>query len=66
MTAIINYPSIEQVRRADHEQLGKWYRFLRSPANDTEQTVMSLIVTRFNKKGGFNPELSKKIGQGDK
>lgn len=68
------YPTLEQVKVADREQLARWYRFLRSPgesAIDTEQfkkkleeekQIMDLICQRFRELGGFNPYLSKKIG----
>ena len=55
------FPTIEQVQAASHEQLGRWYRFLLS-ADDDDRPAQALIFERFKEFGGFNPELSKKIG----
>ncbi len=72
----MNYPTMEQVKAADREQICRWYRFLpspgmsalRTPAFDTvlneEATVMNAIVARWKEFGGFTPEISKKIGLG--
>jgi len=30
----MNYPTLQQVENADRVQLGKWYRYLRSPGWD--------------------------------
>jgi hypothetical protein len=56
------FPSIEEVDKADKEQLARWYRFLPSGETAAEQKIMKRIAERFEKVGGMNPELSKKIG----
>ena len=70
------YPTLEQVEKADHEQICKWYRFLPSPASDMvgkpnfdgileiEVKIMNRISERLKEFGGFTPEISKKIGWG--
>lgn len=70
------YPTYEEVQQADHEQLARWYRFLPSPGSFAvggdrdefergmrwEASVLDRIVARFTELGGWNPELSKKVG----
>jgi hypothetical protein len=56
------FPTIEEVERADREQLARWYRFLPSGETAADQKIMKRIAERFEKLGGMNPELNKKIG----
>ncbi len=68
------YPTIEQVKAADREQICRWYRFLPSPGESAsgtpafnqvlseEATIMNAIVARCKEFGGFTPDISKKIG----
>jgi hypothetical protein len=56
------FPTIEEVERADKEQLARWYRFLLSGESAADQKIMKRIAERFEKLGGMTPELSKKIG----
>ena len=56
------YPTLEQVNEADHYQICKWYRFLRSSENMEEAIIMKRIVERCNEFGGFTPEISKSLG----
>jgi hypothetical protein len=56
------FPSIEEVDKADKEELARWYRFLPSGETAAEQKIMKRIAERFGKVGGMTPELSKKIG----
>jgi hypothetical protein len=74
----MNYPTIEQVEAADHEQICRWYRFLPSPGRSAidrdepyevfnrllkvEAVVMTRISDRLKDLGGFTPEISKRIG----
>jgi len=54
---------MDQVMKASHEDLARWYRFLL--ANDKEQqAVLDKIADRFKKLGGMTPEISKRIGHG--
>ncbi|GAG56035.1 unnamed protein product [marine sediment metagenome] len=55
-------PTLEEVEGASRKQICRWYRFLPSPKTDEEVEVINRIVERFNKYGGFTPELSKDIG----
>ncbi len=58
-----DFPTLEQVNKADKEQLGHWYRFL-LPNGPEQLKILDAISERFKKLGGMNPELSKKIGHG--
>ena len=57
-----DYPAMEQVEQADHEQLARWYRFL--PSGDTKEQlkILDRIAERFKKLGGMTPAIEKKIG----
>jgi hypothetical protein len=56
------FPTIEEVERADKEQLAPWYRFLPSGETSADQKIMKRLAERFEKLGGITAELSKKIG----
>ena len=56
------FPTIEEVERANKEQLARWYRFLPSGVTAADQKIMKRIAERFEKLGGMTPELSKRIG----
>ena len=56
------FPTIEEVERADKEQLARWYRFLPSGDIAADEKIMKRIAERFEKLGGMTAELSKKIG----
>jgi hypothetical protein len=56
------FPTIQEVEKADKEQLALWYRFLPSGETAADQKIMKRIAERFEKLGGMTPELSKKIG----
>jgi len=72
----MNYPTIEEVQKADRTTLARWYRFLPSPGwcairednevfervMEKEQEIQKLIVKRFDEMGGFTSEISKHIG----
>ena len=59
-----DFPTKEQVEKATHEELGRWFRFL--PEGDTleEKKLLDRIAERFEKLGGMTPAVSKKIGRG--
>ena len=57
-------PTMEEVEKADREQICRWWRFLRSPETDEEVKAMNRIVERFKELGGFTPEISKRLGWG--
>ena len=56
------FPTIQEVEKADKEQLARWYRFLPSRETAADEKIMKRIAERFDKLGGMTPELSKKIG----
>jgi len=56
------FPTVQEIEKADKEQLARWYRFLPSGENSADQKIMKRIAERFEKLGGMTPELSKKIG----
>lgn len=59
-----DFPTMEQVEKASHEQLAMWFRFL--PTGDTpeQKRIMKRIEQRFKEKGGMTPAVSSKIGYG--
>jgi hypothetical protein len=58
---------MEEVEKADREQLCRWYRFLPSPGWwPIRIDVLKRIIERHKEMGGFTPEISKKIGWGRK
>jgi len=62
MNARPDFPSMEQVEKADREQLARWYRFLPSGDSREQQRVLDKIAERFKKLGGMTPTLERKIG----
>ena len=58
-----DFPTLDQVEKASHEQLGRWYRFLLAETAE-EEKVMDRIAVRFKKLGGMTPDISKRIGHG--
>jgi len=56
------FPTIQEVEKAENEQLARWYRFLPSGETAAEHKIMKRIAERFEKFGGMTAELSKKIG----
>ena len=56
------HSSVEQVEKANHEQLARWYRFLPSGDTKEQQKVLDKVSEKFKKLGGMTPALEKKIG----
>ena len=56
------FPTLQEVEKADKEQLARWYRFVASGETAADQKIMKRIAERFEKLGGMTTELSKKIG----
>ena len=48
--AILHWPTLEEVEKADDEQLLVWYRHLPCAENDAQQCIMSRIFDRFHNK----------------
>jgi hypothetical protein len=61
-TLMKGFPTIQEVERANKEQLARWYRFLPSGETAADQKIMKRIAERFEKLGGMTAELSKKMG----
>ncbi len=59
-----DFPTMEQVEKAGHEQLAYWYRFLPSGDTKEQKKIMDRIERRFKEKGGMTPAISEKIGYG--
>jgi hypothetical protein len=57
-----DFPTMEQVEKANPEQLARWFRFLPSGDTNEQQRVQDRIGERFKALGGMTPELSKRIG----
>jgi hypothetical protein len=49
-----DFPTMEQVEKANHEQLARWYRFLPSGDTKEQQKIMDRIAERFKRLGGMN------------
>lgn len=58
----LKYPSFVDINKATRESICFMYRYLASPTTLEEELKMRRVVARFNKYGGFTPEISKKIG----
>lgn len=70
----MNYPTLDEVEKANHEQICRWHRFLPSPGQnfiekpefEAKLQEECLIQTRIGEKlkafGGFTPAISKLIG----
>jgi len=56
------FPTLEEVEKADKEQLARWYRFLPSGETVADRKIMKRIAERFDKLGGMTADLSKRIG----
>jgi hypothetical protein len=55
------FPTLEDVEKADKEQLARWYRFLPSGESAADKKIMKRIAKRFERLGGMTTALSKKI-----
>lgn len=53
---------MEDVEKANHEQLARWYRFLPSGDTKEQRKIQERISVRFKALGGMTPAISKKIG----
>jgi hypothetical protein len=59
-----DFPTMEQVEKASHEQLAWWYRFLPTGNSPEQEKIMNKIASRFKALGGMTEGVSKKIGFG--
>lgn len=58
----MKYPTIEQVKKANHLQICKWHRFLLSPENKEQTLIINKIYSKFIAGGQMTPQISKQIG----
>ena len=61
MAAQPDFPTLDQVEKANKERLAKWCRFPLGPTPEQRETLRR-VAKRLNQLGGMTPELSKKIG----
>jgi hypothetical protein len=59
-----DFPTMEQVEKATHEQLARWYRFLPSGDTPEQKKIMDRLSARFKKLGGMTLAMSEHIGHG--
>ncbi len=59
-----DFPTMEQVDKASHEDLAEWFRFLATGDTPEQKRIMKRIDQRLKEKGGMTPAISKKIGYG--
>jgi hypothetical protein len=69
----MKYPTLEEVNKASHEQIAKWYRYLPSPNTygigksnfkeilDEEALILNHIIVMLQGYGGMTPQIGKKI-----
>ena len=57
-----DFPTLEDVEKANHEQLARWYRFLPSSDTKEQRKIQERISVRFKAFGGMTPAISKKNG----
>lgn len=58
----MNYPTLDEINAAGRTQICRWYRFLKSAVNDSEEVLLNRICERFKELGGMTSEISKQIG----
>jgi len=56
------FPTMEQVEKANREQIATWYWILPRSEAASDRKVMERIVDRFMNMGGMTPGLRQKIG----
>jgi len=59
-----DFPTMQEVKTADLEQLARWYRFLVAGGDQERQLVLDYVARRLDALGGMTPELSMKVGFG--
>ena len=53
-----DFPTLDQVEKADREQLARWYRFLAAGDTSEQRKIQHRLAERFQKMGGMTPENS--------
>jgi hypothetical protein len=59
----MNYPTIEEVVRANREEICGWWKFLRRPETPAEERIMTLIYKKFNAFGGYSLEIRERLAK---
>jgi len=57
-----DFPTLQDVEKANQEQLARWFSHLPAGETPEQKKVMDRINERFRKLGGMTPELEKKVG----
>jgi hypothetical protein len=57
-----SFPTLEQVEKADREQIARWHCFLAAPRSASEQDIADRITDRLLNMGGLTPGLRERIG----
>jgi hypothetical protein len=57
-----DFPTLQDVEKANREQLAEWFSHLPAGETSEQKKVMDRINERFKKLGGMTPELEKKVG----
>lgn len=58
----MEYPTVQEVEKADRTQICRWYRFIPSPITNAQAEILKNIVRKFKELGGMTPAISKEIG----
>lgn len=58
----MKYPTKEEIEKANHLQICRWYRFLPISETTEENELTNYIINKFYEGGGMTPEISKEIG----
>lgn len=59
-----DFPTMEEVEKANRRQLARWHRFLLSANTPERKKILHRVAERFKKLGGVTTEVSTKIGFG--
>ena len=57
-----SFPTMEEVEKADRQQIAKWHFFLHPFTVANEQEIIQRIADRFLNMGGLTPGLGNEIG----
>lgn len=58
----MQYPTLDQVEKADRLTICKWWRYLPTATSDQQRTILRRVCDRFEELGGFTATISKAIG----
>ena len=55
------FPTMEEVEKADREQIARWYQYLRKNQVEADNKILERIADRFMNMGGLTPGLITKL-----